>query len=262
MSIQAKYLTFLSLGPLVCSFAHADADEGWKTSISAGASFNTNQQLLDSGSGSIANLGAIDPTLNGNAGAATIKGISTRDAFSVGPAVSLELSKLMDSNAEPFVRLRYTDLKGRNQPVGSISNFSNGTSSPIQADFDDLKSTALDFGARYNLVNSGNWIPFVGGYVGATRTSALKTAININSPLYSAESLTLVPSNTRLDTGVEAGVGVKLNDVSEIKLSVGANYLDAKNMQSPLPQQFGLTQVSAVDPRWSVPASIGVALHF
>ena len=262
MSTQARSVSLLiALSSFACTVVKAESNDDWKTTISVGSSFGTTRQLQDGTTGLIANMGTLDPSLAGDAGFTTLNRISTHDAFTAGPAVSLELSKLIDSSLEPFFRVRYTDLKGRDAMIGSINHI-GGTTAPILANFDDLKSTAFDVGTRYSFAESSRLRPFIGGYVGVTHTNALETSLAVNSPQYSADNLTLVPSNTRFDTGVEAGIGVQLNSVSELNLSVGANYLDAKNTQSNAFQPLGIGQVSITDPRWSIPANIGVSLHF
>lgn len=260
---QARSVSLLiALSSFACAAAKAESSDDWKTTISLGSSFGTTRQLQGSTTGLIANMGTLDPSLTGEDGLTTLNRISTHDAFTAGPAVSLELSKLIDSSLEPFFRVRYTDLKGRDAMIGSIDHLGGATTAPVLANFDDLKSTAFDIGTRYNFADSSRLRPFVGGYVGVTHTNALETSLAVNSPQYSVDNLTLVPSNTRFDTGVEAGIGVQLNNVSELNFSVGANYLDAKNVQSNAFQPLGIGQVSITDPRWSVPANIGVSLHF
>jgi hypothetical protein len=190
---------------------------------------------------------------------ATLDRMQVKDAFRSGPSFDIKTGYMTDSNVEPFVRLSYSKLEGRNMGIGAITDPAFETATAISADFDDMKSWALNLGTRYFLTNTGTVRTYVAGYLGADRMDAMRADLSIGGQPVTHEEF--LPRATRFDAGVEGGLAWSLSDQTDLGLSVGAQYVQARtttNAFAPL----GIEEVRFNDPRWSVPVNLGVNFRF
>jgi hypothetical protein len=65
--------------------------------------------------------------------------VRVNDAFRSGPSFGIETGYMSQSNLEPFVRLNYSKLEGRNTAIGSIDATDLSTSAAIGANFGDME---------------------------------------------------------------------------------------------------------------------------
>ena len=196
----------------------------------------------------------------GDAGIATLDNVQVKDAFRSGPSFGIETGYMTQSNLEPFVRLSYSKLEGRNADIGSLEAPGLDTAAAIGADFDDMTSWALNVGTRYFLSDSGTVRTYVAGYLGADRMDAMTADISIaGAPVAREEFL---PSATRFDAGVEGGLAWALSDQADVGLSIGAQYVDARKETTNAFAPIGLDQVRFEDPHWSVPVNLGLNFRF
>src|SRR4029453_12003260 len=70
-------------------------------------------------------------------GVAELDSLRVNDAFRSGPSIGIEAGYMSQSNLEPFVRLSYSKLEGRNTSIGSVESPDLGTAAAIGANFDD-----------------------------------------------------------------------------------------------------------------------------
>lgn len=196
----------------------------------------------------------------GDAGVATLDNVQVKDAFRSGPSFGIETGYMTQSNVEPFVRLSYSKLEGRDASIGSIEAPGLDTAAAIGANFDDMKSWALNVGTRYFLSDSGTVRSYVAGYLGADRMDAMTADISIAGAPVSREEF--LPSATRLDAGVEGGLAWALSDQADLGLSIGAQYVDARKEMTNAFAPIGLDQVRFEDPHWSIPVNLGVNFRF
>jgi hypothetical protein len=186
--------------------------------------------------------------------------LRVNDAFRSGPSFGIETGYMTQSNLEPFVRLSYSKLEGRNTSIGSIDATDLSTSAAIGANFDDMKSWSLNVGTRYFLSDSGTLRTYVAGYLGADRMDAMTADLSIAGAPVSREEF--LPQATRFDAGVEGGLAWALSDQADLGLSVGAQYVDARKEMTNAFAPLGLDQVRFEDPRWSIPVNLGVNFRF
>ena len=183
-----------------------------------------------------------------------------KDAFRSGLSFGIETGYMTQSNLEPFVRLSYSKLEGRNTSIGSIESLDLNTSAAIGANFDDMKSWALNVGTRYFLSDTGTVRTYVAGYLGADRMDAMRANLDIAGVPVSQEEF--LPRATRFDAGVEGGLAWALSDQADLGLSIGAQYVDARKEMTNAFAPVGLDQVRFEDPRWSIPVNLGVNFRF
>lgn len=229
----------------------AGYDEGqWVTTFLAGAT------LLPQGS--------LTPHMQADVdglGTTTIDHLQFRDAFRTGPSFGIETGYMMESNVEPFLRLSYSQMQGRTTTMGNITSPALASPAEISANFDDMDSWALNLGTRYFLSDNGTVRTYVAGYVGANRIDALRARVGITD-LPTAGSEIFMPQQTRFDAGVEGGVSWQLSDQADLRLSLGAQYVDARRAQTNAFAPVGVDEVSFTEPRWSVPVDLGVNFKF
>ena len=191
---------------------------------------------------------------------AELDSLRVNDAFRSGPSIGIEAGYMSQSNIEPFVRLSYSKLEGRNTSIGSVEAPDLGTAAAIGANFDDMKSWALNLGTRYFLSDSGTVRTYVAGYLGAERMDAMRANLDIAGVPVSQEEF--LPRATRFDAGVEGGLSWALSDQADLGLSVGAQYVDARKEMTNAFAPVGLDQVRFEDPRWSIPVNLGMNFRF
>jgi hypothetical protein len=252
-------LALLAASSLACA---EDVNNPWTTTVWVGPDLAAADNLQSSGSATLPDLGVISPTLAGSAGSTSTFQLNYRDAFQTGPGIGFEAAYRATPLFETFARLSYSVLNGRDATVGEISSASLTGPAAIQASFDDLHSTALTFGGRYELLQYGSVRPFLAGYIGATHTSPLSAHISVPEVATDLGSGRLLPGATRLDTGLELGVGYAVNDHTSFRVAVGANYVAAEHRDSDALSLLGYPVLPVHEQRWSVPAMIGVTYRF
>ena len=229
--------------------AASDYDEGqWVTTFMAGSQLTTHGTIMPQVHGSV---GAIDSRLDRLQG---------NDAFRSGPSFSAEAGYMSESNLEPFVRLTYAQMQGRNTTIGAVAVPALNSATAIGANFDDMKSWSLNLGARYFIADTGTIRPYVAGYVGAVRTDALTANVAINGTPVTHEEF--LPRATRFDAGVEGGVDWALSSNADLGLSIGAQYLDARRRETGAFAPIGIEQVGFSDPHWSIPVNLALNYRF
>jgi hypothetical protein len=237
-------------------------DEGqWVTTFIGGASLIPHGTLQSGATGDISNLGTIDATRAGESATTAIDRLSFRDAFRVGPTFGFETGYMADSNVEPFVRLQYSQLNGRNDRIGELTSPGLATPAGVTANFDDTKSWSLNVGTRYFLADAGAIRPFVAGYIGANRTDALRAHFAVDG-LADLGNEVLLPRETRFDGGVEGGVNFQLGDQADLRLSVGANYVAARHERTDALAPLGVDSLQVTDQRWTIPIDLGLNYRF
>ncbi|HKR34211.1 MAG TPA: hypothetical protein VJT10_05200 [Steroidobacteraceae bacterium] len=255
-------VALLALGGTQLASAAGSYDEGqWVTTFMAGSSFIQEGSFNPHVQSGVADLGSIDPALSGIAGVSAIDHLQFKDAFRPGPSFGIETGYMVQSNIEPFARLSYSQMRGRDQEIGFLSAPTLDTATPIRGNFDDMTSWALDFGTRYFLSDTGTMRTYVAGYLGATRTDALDAHFHVVG-LTASPSEEILPQKTQFDAGVEGGLAWQLSDNAGLSLSVGAQYLDARSEETDAFAPLGINEVRFTDPRWSFPVNLGLNFHF
>lgn len=247
ISVFPVALVALGLSKLASA---SNYDEGqWVTTFMAGS------ELIPTGS-----ISSQVRTNEGDLGIATLDRLEVHDAFRSGPSFGIEAGYMSQSNLEPFVRLSYSKLEGRNASIGAITATDLSTAAAIGANFDDMKSWALNLGTRYFLSDSGTMRTYVAGYLGADRMDAMRANLNLAGVPVSQEEF--LPQATRFDAGVEGGLTWALSDQADVGLSIGAQYVDARKEMTNAFAPIGLDQVRFEDPRWTIPVNLGVNFRF
>lgn len=237
-------------------------DEGhWVTSFSTGADLIAHGTLQEHAVGTLDNLGSLDPANAGDPATSNLRSLSMHDAFRLGPAFGVELGYMADANIEPFAKLEYSQLRGRNERIGELASPALATPAGINSRFDDMDSWALNFGTRYFWNNASAVTPYVAGYMGATRTQAMRTHLSVDD-VGNLGVDDLLPQQTRFDAGLESGVNFHLADNADLRLSVGANYVDARKKTTDAFAPVGVESVQLTEQRWSVPLDVGLNYRF
>jgi hypothetical protein len=224
----------------------ADYDEGqWVTTFMAG-------------SGLIPN-GSFNPAIT--MGATTLDHLQFRDAFDAGPHFGIEMGYMTQSNVEPFARLSYSRMQGRNATIGDIASPVLDSPVAIGSNFGDMDSWALNLGTRYFLTDNGPLRTYVAGYLGANRTDALHARFQV-AGLPMSPSEEILPQETRFDAGVEGGLAWQVSNNADVSLSLGAQYIDARSEKTDAFAPLGIEAVRFSEPKWSVPIDLGVNFRF
>jgi hypothetical protein len=229
----------------------ANYDEGqWVTTFMAGSGFIENGSFNRTMSTTSAGLGTT-----------ILDQMQFRDAFRAGPSFGIETGFMAQSNLEPFARLSYSQLRGRNDEIGVVDSPLLSAPTAIRGNFDDMNSWALNLGTRYFLSDTGTMRTYVAGYVGADRTDALHAHIQV-AGLAPSTTEELLPQKTRFDAGVEGGLAWQVANNADLSLSVGAQYMDTRSEDTNAFAPLGIDDVRFTDPRWSFPVNLGLDFRF
>jgi hypothetical protein len=240
----------------------ATGDEGhWVTTFTGGTDLIAHGTLQEHAVGSLADLGSLDPANAGDPATTSLRSLSMHDAFRLGPAMGLELGYMTDANLEPFVKLEYSQLRGRDERIGELTSPTMLTPAGINGNFDDMNSWALNFGTRYFWNNGGTVRAYLAGFMGADRTQAMRAHLSVDG-MANLGSEELLPEQTRFDAGLEGGVNFQLANNADFRVSVGANYVDARKTTTDAFAPLGVSSVQMTEQRWSVPVDVGVNYRF
>lgn len=244
------------------SAAMAATDEGhWVTTFTGGTDVITHGTLQEHASGSLTGLGSLDPANAGDPATTSLRSLSMHDAYRLGPGLGLELGYMTESNVEPFMKLEYSQLRGRNERIGELSSPALASPAAISSNFDDMHSWALNFGTRYFWNQGGTVEPFVAGFMGANRTEAMRTHLSVNG-MADLGREDLLPQQTRFDAGLEGGVNFRLADNADLRVSLGADFVDARKKTTTAFAPLGVESVQMTEQRWSVPVDVGLNYRF
>jgi Outer membrane protein beta-barrel domain len=242
--------------------AFAGTDSPWSASFTIGTELIPNGHFQSDHSGTVANLGTIDPKLAGKSGAVTISSPEFNDAFDAGPGATLELGYDLTSQISMFGRLSYTQLEGQTTRIGAVVVSGQPRPSELRAEFDDVNSWTLNFGGRYFLTDSTPWRPYVAGYVGADRAGEARMHLRLDGAPVGAQPERLLPRETRFNAGVEFGLNYDFSERSALRFSIGGDYRAARDETTGAYQQLGVSRVRVSDPHWTVPVELGLTYKF
>jgi len=233
-------------------------DQGqWLTTLTGGTSLPSHDTLQTAAIGSI-DAGRFDPSLAGETATPSLEHLRFSDAFRAGTGFGIEAGYMVQNDVEAFARLGRTQLDGRNVRIGSVALPTDSV--PITADFDDLDSWGLNLGLRYFFVDNGRMRAFLDGYAGANRNDAMNARLAIgNAAPLDTEYL---PQRTKFSTGIDGGVSVQLTDATDLSLSVGAQYVTGRVIDSPMIDALGLDGGAVHEEHWSVPMNLGLTMRF
>lgn len=236
--------TSLALAITPCASA---ASEDWKTSVWIGPYFSLTGGLVDpyllTGGAQTENL--YDTQL-----------LNYRDAFHIGPELGIETLFVASDAFQPFLRLTYSAVRNRlpEDALPSIAPLPDAFH--VRHGIDNLQNSALDVGLRNNLPVEHGLHPFMSVFLGASHADALDV-----DPA-AARQLTVLPQDTRLDAGAEAGAVYQLTPKFELHADVAAEYLGTDRIPGAAVSLPGLSTQALRRPHWSTPLVLGFAFRF
>lgn len=252
----------LALAGTHAAMASAYDESQWVTTFIGGTHLVPRGNFQDATAGSLSDLGALNGAYAGNPATVGIDRLSFHDAFTAGPSFGIEVANVADSNVQPFVRLEYSELRGRTQRIGELASPALASPAGIRGDFNDVNSWSLNFGARHFFSDTGTVRPFLAGYIGANRTDEMRATFSVDGLQTGLGSEVLLPRKTRFDGGIEGGVSVKIADQADLRLSVGADYVAARHKDITALAPLGVSEVRMTDQRWSIPVDLGLSYRF
>jgi len=171
-----------------------------------------------------------------------------------------EFDYAFDSSLTGFARATYAQFNGRDREVGGV--FSDGARTPVDAQFADNSTRAIDLGARYTFAPGARLRPFVGLGLGAPDLSATRAMIDI--PAASATRVELAKGGTVFEQRLETGVQFSPMPNFDLRLTAAASHLGGqKASDDPNLALLGVVPShSTIGARWDYPAELGAVWHF
>jgi hypothetical protein len=261
--MNAKHLmTTAILAACAAHSALADAKQGaFETTVSAQARFSSHDAVQADGVGQIADLGVLNAALAGNPATTTLRRARFDDLLSPGAGLGIEVAYAAGENFDPYLKLAYGELRGRNATLADLSSPGLAGPNALNASVGDWRSTDLDVGARYYLTEAGPLRPFVEGFVGANHSNALRASFSASAAGVDLGANTLLPSATRFSTGLSAGASYHFAAGSDFRFKLGADYIAAQRYQSAAYSSLGLSAVSMGGRQLNMAAELGLSYH-
>ncbi|HZF16609.1 MAG TPA: hypothetical protein VE046_11760 [Steroidobacteraceae bacterium] len=260
-----KYALPMTLAGFCATHAVAAsaADDGrWSTTIWAGALFNPGGTMQFATTGSIADLGTLDPGFADESASTSIRRLSFPDVFRGGETLGAEFAYHTGESLEPFARVSFSRLSGRRTTVGDITAEALASPAAISVNYDESNSAALTLGANYFFAESGIVQPFITGFIGADHADALHADVAVDSFGHDFDRQTVIPKNTRFVAGLQGGVSCRLGQSSDLKFSIGAEHVAADDIESTFLGPVGVSAIRIDQSPWSFPAEIGLNYRF
>jgi hypothetical protein len=245
----------MSAGLASPAFAQMEAGD-WSVSLSGGGSFAIGGTMHGGANAPVANLGALNPALDGIPATLQVQERSQNDVYDTGWSIGGEIGYAVSSSGEILLGVRYLEANGNRINVGSAAAGAPVNASlPIFGNFGDYKALSIEVGYRQYL-SSAMIKPFIAARAGTTRVSDIAADFTVPDAGIALNKVPFSDSSWVFSGGAALGVSVPLGDKVSIEPEVGIHYTDgAKGNDSAL-GGLGLGGINDAGERWSVPVSV------
>ncbi len=226
-------------------------------SVYGGADFAVGGTMHDGANAPVANLGALNPALNGIPAVLQIQPRSQNEVFDTGWTLGGELAYGLSESSEVLFAARYTEAKGNKINVGgAAAGAPVNATLPVLGDFGDYKSLALELGYRQYLGSGEGITPFVTARAGAARISALSANFTVPDAAIALNGVPFSNGSWAFTGGADLGVAIPLGERASIVPEVGIQYIGGPNGNDTALGGLGLGGINNKGERWSVPVRV------
>jgi hypothetical protein len=265
--MNIRPLRFLPVLGLACGVAHAAPNQEqhpWSFSLSAGGAVDMSGSIREPATGTIDDLGALDPTLEGNSATLTLDRTRFGDLYDNGHELGAELGYAFSKNLEGFGRVTYDSFAGRDVEMGTLTSEAFASPAPLDASFADAKDLSLQLGARYYWAAGSQWRPFVAGALGATHMDALTASFTAPGTAIDVQDARFSKADTVFTQSVEAGLEYAPGPSFDLRFAVDADHFGhaaASDDNSAL-EELGIDTTENPGNRWTFPITLTASYRF
>jgi hypothetical protein len=242
--------------------AHAQMAAGdVSLSVSGGANLAVGGTMHDGANAPVANLGALNPDLDGIPATLQIQDRSQNDVYDTGWNLGAELGYALSDSGEALLGVRYLKANGNRINVGgAAAGAPVNATLPVFGDFGDYKALSIELGYRQYLGDTSGVTPFLSGRIGTTRISAIQANFTVPDAGITLNNVPFSKSSWVVSGALAVGVSLPLGERVRLEPEVGLQYIDGAKGSDAALAGLGLGGINDKGNRLSVP--INVRLKF
>lgn len=228
--------------------------------LMAGADLPVGGALHNGASVPVANLGTLNPALNGVSGTLDVQQRGWQRFIDGGFAGNVELGYGLSDNSEVFGALRYQEAgRGGNQ-VGVVQVPALNAALPITGVFTSGEAWSGEIGYRRYF---GSVIkPYVAARAGVTFTDSLSADLAVPAAAIALNGVPFYRSSVSATGGVDLGVAIPLAKTVDFNIETGIRYTTGLRGDDAALAGLGLGALNDAGARWDVPARAGLTFRF
>lgn len=242
--------------------AHAHMSAGdVSLSISGGANLAIGGTMHDGANAPVADLGALNPDLDGIPAILQIEDRSQNNVYDTGWNLGAELGYALSDSGEALLGVRYLKANGNRINVGgAAAGAPVNATLPVFGDFGDYEAVSIELGYRQYVGDTSGVKPFLSGRIGTTRISAIQANFTVPDAGIALNDVPFSKSSWVLSGALGVGVSLHLSEKVRLEPEVGLQYIDGAKGNDAALAGLGLGRINNKGDRLSVP--INVRLKF
>lgn len=236
------------------------AADGPRFTILYGAETSINGDVHGGTIAPIANLGPLNPALEGVSAELRIESRSYDAIYGKSDAFGIEMSWPM-ADGEVFGQLRSLNSGDGMVQVGGAFVPALDTTLPVYGHFDSYDSLALEGGYRYYF-GDGKFRPYLAGRIGATRVGSIDADFTIPDAAIALNNVPFFDGGWQLSGGADLGVAWMISDNFSLALEASAQYHGDLDGDDSAIAGLGLGSINDTGSRLSVPVNLRAVFQF
>lgn len=261
--------TFQTLAILGCCAAAAgtaqasDQPDPWSVALIAGDSMALHGSLRAPLKTTVADLGALDPAMVGQAGTADLHRLRYDRLFNPDFNAGLELGYAFDDALQAYGRIGYGHLDGRVRDIGQVARESPADVGELRAHMNDVHDESLEAGARYTWQTGSDWRPYAGVALGADRVDGMRGSLTLQAASAVPEHVRFTRGDTVFSQSLETGVEYDPGNNFGLRIGVEADHSGvASNAHDPKLLALGYDRDNDAQARWAFPVAVAATWRF
>lgn len=254
---------------IVCALAaapllplHALAQDGPSFSVIGGRDLSVSGDVHEGAVSPIANLGPLNPALEGVSAELRIESRSYDDIYGKTNSFGVEMSWPVGASGEVFGQLRSARTGDGEVQVGGAFVPALDTTLPVYGRFDGYESYTAEAGYRHYFAD-GTTRPYVAARLGATwYVDGINATFTIPDADITIADVPFFDSSRVLSGGVDVGVLWSLSESVSLGAEVGVRYHGDLDDNDSAIGGLGLASINDTGSRTSYPVNVRLQITF
>lgn len=258
-----RRILFTSLAAIgLATAAQAAPEKGqWSVRIMGGVDFPIGGKLHGGVNAPVADLGALNPDLEGVPATLAIEERGNRRIYNNGFGGSLELGYAVQDGGEVFGSLRYQRAGEGSLQVGNALVPALDAELPVNGTFQRLQVWTGELGYRQYLA-TGAIQPYVAGRAGISFTSGINANFAVPDAAIALNDVPFYKSSVSATLGGDLGVAIPLASKVDLNLETGIRWTSGLRGDDAALAGLGLASINNVGSRWDIPVRAGLSFRF
>ncbi|MFQ3595937.1 MAG: hypothetical protein SNJ63_07475 [Sphingomonadaceae bacterium] len=258
-----KILFLLSAVTLAGGGAMAAPERGqWSVRVLGGGDLPAGGRLHAGTQAPIANLGVLDPALEGLAGTLDIMPRGNQRFYTGGLSGSFELGYAIRDGGEIFAGFRYQGNKPGEAVVGTAIVPAAGVELPVFGRFDRLRAYTGEVGYRHYFMRESVIRPYVAGRAGVTFTDSIDATFTVPGTAIVLPDTPFYRNSVSATLGGDIGAAIALTKGLDLNLETGVRWTSGLRTDDAALPSLGLQDVNQAGARVDVPIRAGFTVRF